>query len=143
MIKISYPEPDFKIKQEQGKQYIFDEVRRQWVRFTPEEWIRQNFIRYLHYCLQYPLSLIAVEKKILLRENNLERRCDIVVYKEAAPWMIVECKKQGIKLTDDVLMQALNYNLALKVPYIVITNGEETYALDTINQIMLQTIPHY
>ena len=43
MIKIEYPTWQPKIKEEAGKELIFDEIRRRWVTLTPEEWVRQNF----------------------------------------------------------------------------------------------------
>ena len=43
MIKIEYPKYQPRIKKQQGKEYIFDEIRKQWVVLTPEEWVRQNF----------------------------------------------------------------------------------------------------
>ena len=39
MISISYPDHSFKIRELlQGKEEIWDELRRSWVRLTPEEW---------------------------------------------------------------------------------------------------------
>jgi hypothetical protein len=48
----------------QNKEYIFDELRKQWVLLTPEEWVRQNFLQYLVQVKRYPSSLIAIEKEI-------------------------------------------------------------------------------
>ena len=47
MIKIDYPTYQPKIKKELNKELIFDEVRKQWIILTPEEWVRQNFLQYL------------------------------------------------------------------------------------------------
>jgi hypothetical protein len=126
MIKINYPPYKPKIKQLQGKEFIFDEFRKQWVQLTPEEWVRQNFLQYLVHGIKYPASLIAVEKEIQLGE--LTRRFDIVVYDHnTKPWMIIECKEMEVNLTEPVLSQALRYNISLDVPYIVITNGSHCY----------------
>ncbi|MEK7199770.1 MAG: hypothetical protein AAB212_07620 [Bacteroidota bacterium] len=54
MIKIDYPPHDFRIKEENGKEWIFDEMRKQWVRLTPEEWVRQNMLQYLVQIKKYP-----------------------------------------------------------------------------------------
>ena len=78
MIQIDYPKHQFRIKEEGSKEYIFDEVRKVWIRLTPEEWVRQNLIRYLIDEKKVPTSLIAVEKQLLL--NGTKRRTDIVVY---------------------------------------------------------------
>lgn len=127
MIEVSFPGHAFKIKQENGKEIIFDEVRKQWFLLTPEEWVRQNFLQYLIKSKGYPSSLIAIEREIIL--GDLKKRCDIVVYKNAKPWMIVECKEMQVKLTEAVLRQILNYNITLQVEILVVTNGKETYAI--------------
>ncbi|HMH32183.1 MAG TPA: type I restriction enzyme HsdR N-terminal domain-containing protein [Puia sp.] len=127
MIKIYYPPFAFKIRDEEdGKEFIFDELRRQWVRLTPEEWVRQNFIQYLLQVKQYPASYIAVERKMNLGE--MSKRFDLLVFDRAAkPWLMVECKAVGRPLDKTVLWQALHYNIAIPVKYLVITNGEQCY----------------
>jgi hypothetical protein len=122
MIKIEYPSYQPKIKSQQGKEFIYDEIRKQWIILSPEEWVRQNFLQYLIQVKKYPATLIAVEKEIKLGE--LAKRFDIVVYdKNTQPWIIIECKEMGVALDEQVLDQALRYNITLNVPYIVITNG--------------------
>jgi hypothetical protein len=126
MLAINYPEPVFRLKKEQGKEYLFDPVRKKWILLTEEEWVRQNFVQYLVQVKEYPLSLIALEKLIYLGE--LRKRFDILVYdRNHQPWMMIECKEMRVKLDDEVLNQVLRYNLAVPVPYIVITNGQETF----------------
>jgi hypothetical protein len=127
MIKLAFPKHQYKIKSEKGNDLIFDECRKQWFVLTPEEWVRQNFLQYLIQVKKYPASLIAIEKEISLGE--LKKRCDIVVYKEAKPWMIVECKEMNVELSEAVIRQILNYNISLQVSYLVITNGTSTFAL--------------
>ena len=68
MIIINYPEQDFRIKKEEGKESIFDKLRKKWIILTPEEWVRQNFIKYLVGIKKYPSSLIATEKELKLGE---------------------------------------------------------------------------
>lgn len=131
MIKITYPAFDFKIKGEQNKELIFDEIRKQWVRLTPEEWVRQNMLQYLLQTMEYPAVLIAVEKEIKLGE--LKKRCDMVVYKNALPWMIIECKEANVPLSETTLHQILRYHLALPVPFLCLTNGLHVYLFENIN----------
>jgi len=47
MLNIKYPDPAFRIKEEAGKEFIFDALRKKWILLTPEEWVRQNFVQYL------------------------------------------------------------------------------------------------
>ena len=128
MLQINYPDYNFRIKKEKNKELIFDEVRLQWITLTPEEWIRQNFLQYLIKVKEYPKSLLSIEKIISLGE--LKKRCDIVVYKNNLPWMIVECKEMNIDLKVPVLEQILRYNIGLPVKYLVLTNGNKTFAFE-------------
>ena len=74
MIIINYPEQDFRIKKEEGKESIFDKLRKKWIILTPEEWVRQNFIKYLVGIKKYPSSLIATESmEIKLDEAVLQQ----------------------------------------------------------------------
>jgi hypothetical protein len=126
MIKIDYPAYQPKIKMQQGKEFIFDEIRKQWTMLTPEEWVRQNFLQYLVQVKKYPAALIAIEREIRLGE--LTKRFDIVVYDRTSnPWMIIECKEMDVALSKNVLNQALRYNISLDVTFIVITNGSHSF----------------
>lgn len=128
MIKIYYPSHSFKIREpESKKEEIFDELRKLWVRLTPEEWVRQNFIQYLLQVKNYPASYMAVEKKMKLGELN--KRFDILIFDKAAqPWMLIECKAVNESLDSRVLWQVLRYHMAIPVKYLVITNGEQCHA---------------
>src|SRR3954471_19811279 len=102
MINIQFPTHSYKIKNEKGKEIIFDEVRKKWVLLTPEEWVRQNFLQYLVQIKKYPASLIAIEKEIKL--VDLKKRFDIVVYDASSkPWMIIECEEMNVDLNKNVL----------------------------------------
>jgi len=126
MLKIHYPQHQYRLKKEDNKEYIFDEVRKRWVRLTPEEWVRQNFVQYLIQKEMYPASLIGVEKELLL--NDIKKRCDLLVYKNDLPVMLIECKEMGVDLTELVLKQVLIYNIAMPVKYLCVTNGSYCYA---------------
>lgn len=132
MIEIQYPEPAFKVKHQNGVPYIFDVIRKKWLLLQDEEWVRQNFVQYLIQVTHYPQSLIALEKEIRLGE--LKKRFDILIYnKSHKPWMLVECKAGTINLKDEVLNQALRYNIVMPANYLVITNGKQTYGWEKKN----------
>jgi hypothetical protein len=127
MIKVNYPEPVFRFKEEEGKELIFDFIRKQWLLLNEEEWVRQNFIQFLVQELKYPVELIAVEKEIQLGE--LKKRFDILIYdSNHKPWMLIECKAGEISLNENVLLQVLRYHVSLPASFVVITNGHYTYA---------------
>jgi len=132
MIKVNYPEPVFRFKEENGKEMIFDFIRKQWLLLNEEEWVRQNFIQFLVQELKYPSELFAVEKEIQL--GDLKKRFDILVYdRDHNPWMLIECKASEINLDEKVLFQVLRYNISMPANFLVITNGQFTYAWEKIN----------
>lgn len=132
MIAVNYPPPSFKIKQEKEQHYVFDTIRKTWLLLTEEEWVRQNFLQYLVTELNYPSTLIALEKELDL--NGLKKRFDVLVYdKEHQPWMMIECKAPQIVLSDAALEQLLRYHMSIPVPYLIITNGQTTYGWQKIN----------
>ena len=131
MIQVNYPEPVFRFKEENGKEMIFDFIRKQWLLLNEEEWVRQNFIQFLVQVMKYPVALIAVEKDIQL--GDLKKRFDILVYdNDHKPWMLVECKAKEITLDENVLHQVLRYNISMPAAFILITNGHFTYAWEKV-----------
>ncbi|MBZ5859174.1 type I restriction enzyme HsdR N-terminal domain-containing protein [Flavihumibacter profundi] len=126
MISLEFPDFPFRWREQNGKRQIFDETRKKWVAFTPEEWVRQNFLQYLLQEKKYPATLIAIEKELKIGE--LTKRFDILVYDyQHQPWLMVECKSMDVAINDAVVHQVLRYNIAIPVRFIVVTNGTKTY----------------
>ena len=108
-----------------GKAYVFCAWRRRWVRLTPEEWVRQQFLHRLVDDYHYPAGRIGVEVAIAVGEAK--KRCDAVVYDEQLqPLVLIECKAEHVALTQRTLDQAITYNRQLRVPYLFLHNGHET-----------------
>lgn len=127
MIKLTFPQPAFRIKEEEGKELIFDDIRKQWVRLTPEEWVRQNFVQYLLQELHYPAAYISIEKEIKLGERK--KRFDLLVFDSMhKPWLMLECKAMDVDLTQQTVEQIVRYNMSVPVSFLVVTNGSYTYA---------------
>ncbi|KYP14302.1 type I restriction enzyme HsdR N-terminal domain-containing protein, partial [Flavihumibacter sp. CACIAM 22H1] len=117
---------------------------KKWLVLTPEEWVRQHFLQYLVQVQQYPSSFIAVEKTVKLGELN--KRFDLLVYDRLhQPWLMVECKAMEVPLTESVLHQILRYNLAIPVPFLVITNGKDCVGYHRSNGrlSLLTELPEY
>ncbi|WP_291859720.1 type I restriction enzyme HsdR N-terminal domain-containing protein [Marinilabilia sp.] len=130
MEKLNLPEYIFRYKEEKGKKFIFDEVRGKFVALTPEEWVRQNFLRFMADQLNYPKALTGVEK--MLKVHGLSQRCDILLYnRRGSPAMVVECKAPGVSVDSKTMAQAARYNTTLKVPFLVLTNGQKHYCIQT------------
>ncbi len=146
MQQLNLPAYDFRIREREGQQEIFDAVRHKFVSLTAEEWVRQHFIQYLIRTKNVSIAMIAVEKALTL--NKLIKRTDIVVYgSNAKPLMIVECKAPSISISQKVFEQIGRYNLALKVEYLVVTNGLDHYCakIDLKKKLFsfLEEIPDY
>ena len=95
------------------------------MRLTPEEWVRQQFLRRLVDDYHYPAGRIGVEVAIAV--GDAKKRCDAVVYNEQLqPLVLIECKAEHVALTQSTLDQALTYNRQLRVPYLFLHNGQET-----------------
>lgn len=146
MDSLNLPTYSFKLKSEGGRKLIFDEIRRRYVALTPEEWVRQNFIKYLTYEKAYPTALISLEKHF--RYNRMQKRSDILVYdRNGMPVLMVECKAPDVKVNQAVFDQIALYNLKFKVPYLVVTNGIQHYCCryteDKGSYRFLEEIPEY
>ena len=127
-IELNLPMADLRLRVEGQSKQIFDSVRKKYVALTPEEWVRQHFIHFMINNKNYPASLIGVEMQV--KVNEMSQRSDIVVFqRDGKPWLMVECKAPYITINQDTFYQAARYNISLKVPYIVITNGLEHYCL--------------
>lgn len=144
--KLNFPVSNFKVKEEDGKMYIHDDSRRKYVLLTPEEWVRQNCLHYLRDHKKYPISLLAVEKGFKL--NGLIYRFDIVAYsKSGKPILLIECKAPDIAITQKTFDQISVYNIELKVPFLLITNGIETFCCktdsDNLRYSFLKDVPYF
>jgi len=82
MLQLNLPEYNFRIKKLDEKLLIFDSQRKRYVSLTPEEWVRQHFIRFLIEEKGYPAAYLAVEKQLSL--NGMKKRCDAILYNELA-----------------------------------------------------------
>jgi type I site-specific restriction-modification system R (restriction) subunit len=136
----------FRLKEDRGKKYIFDEIRRRFVLLTPEEWVRQHIVNYLIQVKNYPRSLISIEKGF--SQNRNRQRYDLLIYNNLGnPLMIVECKAPGIEINQQVFDQAGRYNNRHKAAYMLITNGMKHYCcmINILNRqyAFLQDIPDY
>jgi len=146
MQPLNLPTYSFNIKSRDEREWIFDVFRRGWYLLTPEEWVRQNFARFLCESLGYPESLMLLEHKIT--HNSLTRRCDIVVYdRHGKPVVLVECKAPEVALTQKTFDQIARYNMVLGVNILLVTNGMSHFCIqiDPIerNYTFLKEIPSF
>ena len=129
-----------------GKTYILDVIRKKNLVLAPEELVRQLLIHYLMEVEGYSKNRISIEKG--LKVNGLPRRWDLLVYTPSMdPFLLVECKAPGVKISQDVFEQIAWYNMTLKVPYLLVTNGVQSFAYkldyETSSIEPLDTLPNY
>lgn len=126
MQELNLPPFDFRLREEDGQQQIFDPIRKKFVALSPEEWVRQHFVQFLVNDRQVPASLISIEKP--LKFNKMDRRADIVAHnRQGEALMIVECKAPDVKISQETFDQITRYNAVLSVPFLVVTNGLKHY----------------
>ncbi len=127
MIDIDYLKykPALITKKMDGKLHLFDPIRKKYLVLTPEEVVRQLVIQYLVEEKNYNLNWMNVEKAFYV--NDRLKRFDLLVYNQhMKPYLLVEMKAPKIKVNETVLEQIAWYNLPIRAPYIMISNGIDT-----------------
>jgi len=120
--ELNLPEYKAKIQKKEGEYFIYDEIRKGYFVLTPEEWVRQNFIHFLINHHDYSKNYIKVEKQFKVNERI--KRFDVLVYdKDVNPYLLIECKAPEVKISQSTFEQIATYNMELKVPYLIVTNG--------------------
>ncbi len=147
MISLNLPPFDIKLAVQNGRQSVFDFLRRRYVALTPEEWVRQHFTHFLVEHKGYPAALLANE--VSLNVGGANRRCDTVLYRREGgkPRVIVEYKAPDIAITQQVFNQISSYNSVLRADYLIVSNGLAHYCchIDYARQTFsyLPDIPAY
>lgn len=122
IVPLDFPKADLKLKRKNNTLYVWCIVRRKQLVCTPEEWVRQHVIHWLIHTKNIPLGRIASE--FPLQYNTRSKRADIVVFNAVQqPILIVECKAPKIAITEEALFQIAQYNFALNVQHLMLTNG--------------------
>ena len=124
---LNFPAYDFRRDERDGKAVIFDPVRRQWVRLTPEEWVRQHLVQHLIQDRDVPAGLVAVEKAFPFEGRTW--RADVVVHdrRDGRPLLVAECKAPRVEVIQDAFDQVARYNRVAGARCLVVTNGQAHY----------------
>ena len=119
-------------ERENGK--IFCPLTNSWHIETPEEKVRQEYIKNLVENYGYSLDQMAQELKV----NNSQRgqgkaRADIVIWKTKAEkdasrsaFIVVECKAENVRIREEDYYQGYNYASWAGASFFVTTNEKET-----------------
>ena len=128
-VPLNFPVYPFKLKQEGGKTYIFDELRKRFLVLTPEEWVRQHLVKFLIEEKKYPRTLIKLEGGLKL--NALQKRSDVLLFNaRGEKAMLVECKAPSVKITQETFDQIARYNFVHRVQWLVVSNGLQHFCCE-------------
>jgi len=148
MIEIDYLtyQKDLQKKSIDGVTYLWDSIRKKYLVLAPEELVRQLVVEYLIQSKGYNKNKISIEQSITV--NGLNKRCDILLYDhQFSPILLVECKAPAVKISQKAFEQIARYNMPLKVPYLLVTNGITSYCcsidFEASSYDFLEEIPFY
>ena len=117
---------NFNFNESGERKSIFDIVRKKFVNLTPEEFVRQHLLYFLHYDKKYSLSLMRSE--FFLTVNDVPKRCDVLVFDtDGKRYILAECKASSEPIDFTTMEQMLVYNQEIQAKYFVLTNGIVTY----------------
>lgn len=134
--------PQLNLKMEAGKRWVQCGIRKNWLVLQPEEFVRQLLLLFLLKDMKYNRNRITVERGLTVATGK--KRTDLLVFDpHMRPFLLVECKAHSVPLTEAVFRQASVYNGPLRVPYIMISNGRQSYvaAID-YEQESFSFLPH-
>lgn len=106
-------------------------VRKMLIHITPEETVRQSFLKYLIEEIKVPKEKILVEEKVSKHQNEEDishkGRIDILLLDHKdVPFVVYECKKETESFTDNTFKQAMDYFQAIMtIDYIGVVIGNE------------------
>lgn len=125
LIPLNLPPAPLKLSRSHEQIFVWDELRKKQLVLTPEEWVRQHLVHYLRENLGYPATAFALEGGFKLLGKT--QRSDLLIYRKGQPLLLGECKAPQVKISQETFDQACRYNLHYQVPFLVISNGLETY----------------
>ncbi len=116
---------------------LYDPIRRSWVERTPEEEVRQQLIDQMIHALQFPKSLVVVEKELEQLPHlqgkvwpAQKRRIDILAFGRQIhphyslyPLLMIECKAEAdLKMA---IEQIIGYNYYVRSYFLSVANQKE------------------
>lgn len=126
LVQLNFPENyQIRLKQTEGKWFISCMIRKKWLVYTPEEWVRQHVLHFLTKEKKFSTSNIKLEQIVDI--NGMKKRSDITIFRKDKPMVMVECKAPHITITQETFDQLARYNAQIGSEYLMITNGLNHY----------------
>ena len=141
--ELELPEHPQRLRETDGLREIWDPIRRQFLKLTPEEWVRQNLRAHLVRDKGFPEQLMQMERGLKL--NGMQRRTDLCVYRQSGCVLLIECKAPSVRLDQKAFDQLNRYNLVVKAPWVLLSNGIHHIAarIKETGPVFVKDIPHY
>lgn len=118
----------------EGQKWLFNPVLKKRLKNRPEERVRLQWVDFLLHQTGWSKNRIGFETPVQLRREDRALRADLLLYSsEIAPYALIECKSDHVKLNDSTAMQAARYNSLLKAPFIILTNGVDDLVYEVVN----------
>jgi len=112
------------VRFENGVRKWFNPVTRTRAADRPEERVRLRMIEYLVREAGFSANRMSTEPPVPMQSTDHAGRADILCFDEFhRPLLLVECKAESVKLTEQTAVQAARYNRQIRAPYILLTNG--------------------
>lgn len=124
------------------------QARKQIIKVTPEEEVRQSVISYLNNSIKVPLSMIECEASLTHYGIKSKDRMDLVVTAlddqvDRKPILVVECKQPKYILCQEDLDQAIAYANKVEANFVLLSNLDENYFIDIKEKKYLSKVPGY
>ena len=143
--KLDLLTPDLDLEKRGTEYWVKDQIRKQWLLLTPEEWVRQHAVYWMINKVGFPATLISLEKNV---RGMSKKRFDIVGFGPSGqPLLLVECKAPLEKITAETARQALQYNQKINAQIVWLTNGMMHKVLQKVGSKgqfnLISTIPDF
>ncbi len=143
MVEKGYPKADqLRVRKNQ----VFSPVRQKWVQLTPEERVRQEYLKVLENEYGYAIGQIAEEEEVTGRGSG-HARADFVIWRSVQdrsdkknPLIIVECKADNVTIKPDDYGQGDNYARLSGSAFFATHNSKETKYWRVVHDRMPKTL---
>ncbi len=133
---------------------IFSPLRQKWVSLTPEEMVRQQYLKVLVEEYGFTHDHMAEEIEVTGR-GSAKARADFIIWRtpedkaaQNSPLIVVECKADNVAIDRAVYAQGENYARLTNAPFFVTHNNRQTHYWRVLHDKMpkhveeIEGIPH-
>lgn len=122
------PKASLPIVKKNNKLFVYSLIRKTYLLLTPEEWVRQQIVHYLH--KHRGISLARMNEEVGI--PSTQKRLDLIVFEKntGKPLVIVECKHPELELRSPHLLQLVEYSSLLQPRYLWLSNFHQNFFWD-------------